>query len=62
MSELKGMQLKKGRVAARKWLDKMLEKYGNTYHFPVKERMMLDKKIELYGSTYQWRRANAQEG
>lgn len=41
---------------ARVWLDKKLQTYGNTYHFPPKERDILNQLIEKFGNTYFWYR------
>jgi len=44
-----------GMAKAKAWLNKQLEKYGNTYFFPPKVKEALNKKIALYGNTYFWR-------
>ena len=41
---------------ARVWLDKKLQTYGNTYHFPPNERNILNQLIEKFGNTYFWYR------
>lgn len=41
---------------AYRWLQRKLEEYGNTYHFPNEERYKLDRLIDRFGSTYFWRR------
>jgi hypothetical protein len=46
---------KLGRQKAAAWLNKQLQKYGNTYHFPFNVQEQLNKKIEKYGNTFFWR-------
>lgn len=38
------------------WLQSKLAEYGNTYHFPQKERIKLDSLIDKFGNTYFWRK------
>jgi hypothetical protein len=39
---------------AKAWLNKQLEKYGNTYFFPAAVKAKLTKLIAKYGNTYFW--------
>jgi len=48
------MSIQEGRQKAKEWLDKQLQKYGNTYHFPPAKQERLNKLIAKYGNTYFW--------
>ena len=37
------------------WLQSKIEEYGNTYHFPEKDKISLDRLIDKFGNTYFWR-------
>jgi len=39
---------------AKAWLNKQLEKYGNTYFFPESVKARLNKLIAKHGNTYFW--------
>ena len=41
---------------ANQWLNRMLNKYGNTYHFPEEVKRNLDRLIKKFGNTYFWNR------
>jgi hypothetical protein len=43
-----------GKEKAREWLNKQLQKYGNTYFFPAAVKAKLDRLIAKYGNTYFW--------
>jgi len=40
--------------AALKWLNGKLQKYGNTFFFPAKDKIKLNSLIEKHGNTYFW--------
>ena len=42
------------KLQAKVWLDKQLEKYGNTYFFPETVKAKLNKLIAKYGNTCYW--------
>jgi len=40
---------------AKVWLDKQLQKYGNTYFFPAAIKEKLNRLISKHGNTYFWK-------